>query len=544
MTTEKHLNRTKRLPRLQSTIGLAVACLVFSLITYHYWTVIGDHVVDDAFIFFRYADNLVHGDGLTFNPGERLEGYTSFLWTLLVAFGIASGLPALGFAQIAGVILALVTLYFVWRSARILFDENPLLSAFPPLFLALNRTFVIWSIEAMETKLYGACVAAAFFFWLRGAAPKSRRIGFPLVGMSLGLAALTRPEGYLIAAMFFALQLIACVRTRAFGQFAVELASCVLLIGGHLAFRLGYYGEPLPNTFYAKVNGIQLDAGAQYLWMLVKENGFLFYSPIPILGIFAWLRTGSSSVQKWFVILLPVVTAVYLLLIGGDYFEFRFFDVALPFWAFLGAGGVQFLYRVISRKIRATAAVAAVVLSSCVLFCNGLTVLRPHQGNKVLSSPEREARFTETYAETARWLALNLDPGESIAIRPAGVIPYLTRAYSLDLYGLNDYEIAHSSELVDEQRVIAHQRKVGRDYAEARGITYFIGSPRVGNRRCPAGQCTSVEIAPGEHFRFLPLTTAAKFSKRHYSLDEHAGSLEGWTPVDRQLDSEGRASRP
>src|SRR5689334_10099421 len=44
--------------------------------------------IDDAYITFRYARNLVRGLGLVYNPGERIEGYTNFLWTILVAAGL------------------------------------------------------------------------------------------------------------------------------------------------------------------------------------------------------------------------------------------------------------------------------------------------------------------------------------------------------------------------------------------------------------------------------------------------------------------------
>ena len=40
-------------------------------------------VQDDAFITYRYARNLARGEGLVFNPGERVEGYTNFLWTVM-----------------------------------------------------------------------------------------------------------------------------------------------------------------------------------------------------------------------------------------------------------------------------------------------------------------------------------------------------------------------------------------------------------------------------------------------------------------------------
>src|SRR6185437_4110074 len=47
---------------------------------------------DDSFISFRYARNLAHGNGLVWNVGERVEGYTNFLWTVIAAGAIRAGL--------------------------------------------------------------------------------------------------------------------------------------------------------------------------------------------------------------------------------------------------------------------------------------------------------------------------------------------------------------------------------------------------------------------------------------------------------------------
>ena len=48
-------------------------------------------VCDDSFISFRYALNLIEGSGLVYNPGERVEGYSNLLWTLLVALWMRLG---------------------------------------------------------------------------------------------------------------------------------------------------------------------------------------------------------------------------------------------------------------------------------------------------------------------------------------------------------------------------------------------------------------------------------------------------------------------
>ena len=96
-------------PKL-AVLGLVVVLLgvAFDAHCRHYWPFLSD----DALISFRYAERLTQGDGLTWNDGERVEGYSNLLWVLLVAglhrLGIDSLVASrlLGFAGAYGAILA------------------------------------------------------------------------------------------------------------------------------------------------------------------------------------------------------------------------------------------------------------------------------------------------------------------------------------------------------------------------------------------------------------------------------------------------------
>jgi hypothetical protein len=61
--------------------ALLAACLTGLIFISLNW--IG--IIDDAYIFFRYAYNLSHGYGYVFNVGHPIEGTTSVTWTLLLA---------------------------------------------------------------------------------------------------------------------------------------------------------------------------------------------------------------------------------------------------------------------------------------------------------------------------------------------------------------------------------------------------------------------------------------------------------------------------
>ena len=70
----------------QEWVGLALAFV--TLVLFAHQTVEHRFVCDDAFISFRYAQHLAEGQGLVWNPGERVEGYTNFLWVVSIAIGM------------------------------------------------------------------------------------------------------------------------------------------------------------------------------------------------------------------------------------------------------------------------------------------------------------------------------------------------------------------------------------------------------------------------------------------------------------------------
>lgn len=76
-------------------------------------------VCDDAFLSFRYADNLVEGAGLVYNPGEFVEGYTNLLWTLLLALFRWIGVEPIPVSQVLGVLAyagaAGILAWWAWR---------------------------------------------------------------------------------------------------------------------------------------------------------------------------------------------------------------------------------------------------------------------------------------------------------------------------------------------------------------------------------------------------------------------------------------------
>src|SRR5262249_29453547 len=107
-------------------------------------------VMDDALISYRYSDRLLHGQGLTWNDGEFVEGYSNLLWVLLVAAGgiFHSNLVLVGW--ILGLIANSATLLAIaWALGK---SNSCVLSLIGGLLvLTLSRAFAFWGIGGLET---------------------------------------------------------------------------------------------------------------------------------------------------------------------------------------------------------------------------------------------------------------------------------------------------------------------------------------------------------------------------------------------------------
>ena len=117
---------------------------------------------DDAYIFYRYAANLAAGEGLVYNPGERVEGITNLPWTLLEAAGFALGADAPWIGHVLGVVSSAWLLWLGFALARAGLEPRlHVLAALVPWLLLASSSFVRWSISGMGSSLFAATVVAA-----------------------------------------------------------------------------------------------------------------------------------------------------------------------------------------------------------------------------------------------------------------------------------------------------------------------------------------------------------------------------------------------
>lgn len=445
--------------------ALAVAVLFAALVAHHAF------MGDDAYICFRYARNLVDGHGLVYNPGwEPVEGYTTFLWVVLLAGAMQLGLAPEGPAQALGIasgagVLALLAL-FARRRARDASEARWAWAA--PLALALDRTFTGWCTGGLETMLYALLVWSAALAFLRG---RERRTSTLPAGILFGLAQLTRPSAALLGGVAGALALWDVARRRRPLRHALGLAAGFAAVAvPHLLWRRSYYGDWVPNTYHAKVSGMWLEQSSVYAWLYARDHGLLLWLPLAGWGLVRRARRGDLDGAHALLLATCAAHVTFLLYVGGDRFEYRFFTPVLaPLWWLL-AEGVRGALDGLPRAARR----AAGPLAAAGLAASGLaSTLLGFEPTSGITSLERIAEVADKGRREGLYLRELVRDGylrgdELLGVQGAGALPWFSELPALDLHGLNDREIARLP--VDERGLIAHEKLATPEIVRERGV--------------------------------------------------------------------------
>ena len=248
---------------VRTALPAALAVFLFQGWYVHGW------MLDDAFIFFRYAENWVAGHGPVYNPGETVEGYTSFLWLALLTLGHACGANVVVLSQVLGYVAALVCLLMVHQSHRFLHSVDRSASALATVFLASSAAFAVWAGSGMETSLSALLILATVLAHIRALEQDNSPRRWAGVGLLCALCTMNRPDALLVVVVL--LLHLAWRRQDGYRAFRMLLGTFVLVFGAYYAWRFAYYGYPLPNTFYVRVGSTwsQVVRGLLYLGLFL-----------------------------------------------------------------------------------------------------------------------------------------------------------------------------------------------------------------------------------------------------------------------------------
>jgi len=395
---------------------------------------------DDQMISMRYADNLAAGNGLVWNPGERVEGFTNPLWTGYMAVWHVAGIPraktSLAIMLTSALILILNALT-VYSIASRLSPESPAVARVAMIAAGIYWPLAQWSLEGFEvglTALLTSVVILETFVYL-----ESRHTRH-LAAIAACLIALgwTRLEMLAIAGIPVAyLLLVDTARVRVIAVVIAPVAASVALL---FAARHWYYGEWLPNTYYLKLTGVALH-DRLYLGLAKTWSTLTTHFSIVLVPIVLARPRFKGHPCTWIVMAMFAMAMLYTIYIGGDTWERpfhanRFLATTTPLLIAIA------LHATSARALRAKgrAFASSLVAAVGLLIALGLGGRSFHewlQGDFERSTLFRMVALGEALREQAP-----LDA--KVAVVWAGALPYFSRLYAIDLLGKSDKVIARS----------------------------------------------------------------------------------------------------
>ncbi len=401
-----------------------------------------DFVCDDAFISFVYSRNLAEHGQLVFNLGDRVEGYTNFLWTVLLAVVQKIGVVPELSSRVLGTGFGVVTLFIVARLTEKLRGAASGWDFLAPALLAASSGYACWSSGGLETQLFTCLAVLGIYGYVADA--------WALSGVAFALAAMTRPEGMLLLAVCAVHRVIAnAARGRFIGRDElVWAAAFLILFAPYFAWRWWYYGWPFPNTAYVKAGGKpprgysarMLSQGFYYAWQWAHQSRALYAAPLALLGVVRRPRFGTLALA------LIVVYLAYTVWVGGDFMGLHRFVMPLfVLVAILAALGLEQLADWLPRDrdmaVGAAAIVSMVFAITQVALSRQAMVPRADKG---IDRPGYLKLYAHDRELIGRALAPHMRPDDFSIVGGAGVQPYFARMRAIDVFGLVSEDVAHN----------------------------------------------------------------------------------------------------
>jgi hypothetical protein len=487
---------------------------------------------DDAYISLRYAENFVAGKGLVWNEGEYVEGYTNFLWVMLVSLFLWLTPAEAPLIAVLGSMLAFaINLWVVWRiSLKIAPPFHRHAFAFPIAvgLLAVQSSFTDYGTTGLETAFASLMVNLGVFALVWEDSPRATF----WAGFCWIMATLTRPDHALFyavgSAVVFGVWVLPSWRARKRGLRAIwregllpmfSYAAPFLIWLAYSAWKLRYYGELLPNTYYAKSaydtyysQGMVYAASfhlASHLWVVI----------LALILLWPWRMPSNIAGRRYMAFAVPAILAYewYVVRVGGDFMYGRFYVSLIPLMLLAGeqvvhefslsrAARAQALERLASRRsaaersaaegdaelppptrapLRAGALVMIFLMAASAV---GVQMIAPRKTRWKLTDET-------SYYPIAEWSPMVIDHANYrvgialgriqaglegkhvsepiIATGAIGLLGYYSHMPLIDRLGLTDATVAHQE--IKKRGRPGHEKWAEPDYIRERGVHFIRG---------------------------------------------------------------------
>ena len=404
---------------------------------------LGDTRIDDAFITFSFSKNLALGHGPVYSHGLRVEGYSTFLWMVLVALPLIAtrGAAPLTMARLMGAPFVVLLGWAVYRLARSLGASRPIASVCV-LLLSFNTDLAAAYLMGMETLPYVALVVFAFAATVQSLSEIRWQKWAAWGGLCVALMRIDGfvPWGIMLGWSF--LHVFSRGDAQSIRRFVRTFAPPVVVYILWFAWRWHYYGLFLPSTYYAKalVPKLLPQRGIEYL--LEEVTGAWLWCGLVGWAWLLWRRRLGAALVGSFVVL----HWLYVVKVGGDWMPYgRFLLPTVPFSVVLlvvsGANATATFFRSGSR-LWWFIPVPFALLAAIMAVRMDHRFLNDDLEKSKSAGVVRETSNVKNYLRAAEFLGQVVPPGGRLVTDYGGVFAYYTEGSVIEMWGLANATIA------------------------------------------------------------------------------------------------------
>ncbi len=386
---------------------------------------------EDAYIGFRYAENFANGHGLTFNEGEYVEGYSNFLFIIILSFCYKIGLSTAFASKSIGIISSLVILFIIPRI--IFYLTNGKCSStsqyMPSICLSSYPAFTYWSTSGMETTFFASLLILGFYYALK------EKNNLLIASLFLILATLVRMEGILyfisIVLAYIAHNYISIRKKDKLylKQLLLIIIPFFLAMSAWELWRFYYYGSLLPNTYFIKMPGpdqvFPISRGIVYIANFWNSIGGI----LVLLLSFIFLFSRYPIFPKVFYIFIQLLWHLYIRETNGDWMVLHRFYIHL----------VPFIFIFLSISIESVLKNRRTLNLFIFAYFMGFSLYSTYFYRNIQYD---NTIGLQSEVHVGKWLMNNVDHDKTLAVLNAGALPYFSKLKTIDYYGLMNSELA------------------------------------------------------------------------------------------------------
>ena len=380
---------------------------------------------DDAMISMRYAWNFSHGDGLVWNIGEKIEGYTNFLWVMIMSiftYLVNDKIQAVIAFHVFVFFLTILNL-FLYLKVYKNYKESSLIQVHEFVIISILILFyyplTFWSLFGMEVSLIFTGLLSLFLLSEKHSFNKIQYLFIFIAFLFL----LIRSDTLLYMIPFFIYRLVNY--KSHFLIFAKEVLIIIILFLIYHAFRYDYYGYLFPNTYYLKMVGIPI------LFRLRDGIGYVYPYVLTTLPIIAFIIFSKFKFCKKTILFISLflISIVYQIYVGGDPWDhWRQLCFTLPFILLIM---FKNLFKSKSKtKIYLSSLIVFIILNWS--FYEELFLIKPPLHTI-------ENKLITNYVLAAKEV---IEPSASLAFVSSGTPAYYSDFYIIDIFGKSDLHVA------------------------------------------------------------------------------------------------------